>query len=223
MTDPHARPVVVLISGRGSNMEAIVAGCRAPHSHGTVRAVLSDRQAAPGLDRARDLGIPARCLAPRTYADRESYDRALADQIAEFEPAVIALAGFMRILSPAFVRRFTGRLLNVHPSLLPKYRGLDTHRRVLAAGEREHGASVHFVTEELDAGPVIYQARVPVQPGDSVDALSARVQSVEHIIYPRAVDLLASGRLELRGEQAYLDEQPLAEPLTIPSMESTAP
>jgi phosphoribosylglycinamide formyltransferase-1 len=169
------------------------------------------------------LGIPVDCVSPRGFADRESYDLALADRVAQFEPAVVALAGFMRILSPAFVRRFAGRLLNVHPSLLPKYRGLDTHRRVLAAGDAEHGASVHFVTEELDAGPVVYQARVAVRPGDSVDALSARVQSVEHIIYPRAVDLLASGRLELRGEHAYLDDAPLAEPLTIPQMEATAP
>ena len=141
-----ARPVVVLISGRGSNMEAIVAGCRTPGSHGTVRAVLCDRPDAPGLERARQLGIPGECLSPRHFPDRASYDLALADRVAQFDPAVVALAGFMRILNASFVRRFAGRLLNVHPSLLPQYRGLDTHRRVLAAGDAEHGASVHFVT-----------------------------------------------------------------------------
>ena len=206
--------MVVLISGRGSNMEAIVARSRQRGAAGRVVAVISDRPAAPGLARARELGVPAHSLSPREFSDRESFDEALAELIDGFAPAVVALAGFMRILSAGFVGRYTGRLLNVHPSLLPKYRGLDTHGRALAAGDLEHGASVHFVTEELDAGPVVVQARVPVIPGDTEETLAARVQRVEHENYPAAVELLASGRLELRAGGARLDGRSLAEPLT---------
>jgi len=223
MSSHHERrPVVVLISGRGSNMQAIAAAGRASSACGEVRAVISDQPAAAGLERARALGIATHCVSPRDYPDRAAFEAALAELIDRFAPAVIALAGFMRILGAQFVRHFEGRLLNVHPSLLPDFRGLDTHRRVLEAQATEHGASVHFVTEELDAGPLVIQARVPVLPGDSVESLSGRVQAVEHRIYPIAVDLLARGRLALRDGIVYLDDVPLVTPLSLNRMEAAA-
>jgi phosphoribosylglycinamide formyltransferase 1 len=206
-------PALVLISGRGSNMQAIVQRARAPHSSFDVRAVLSDRADAPGLAIARGLGIEAQAVTPEAGVPRLEYDRWLAAQIERLAPGLVVLAGFMRILGPAFVRRFAGRMLNVHPSLLPRFRGLDTHRRVLEAGEHEHGASVHFVTEELDGGPVVIQGRVPVLGDDTVATLSARVQAIEHRIYPQTVQWFAEGRLEQRGEQAYFDGRALLEPL----------
>jgi phosphoribosylglycinamide formyltransferase-1 len=213
MSSPEPRAVVVLISGRGSNMQAIAA-CAARGGSGLrVAAVLSDREAAAGLAVASELGIPTHVVRPRDHRDREASDAALAAIIDDYAPAVIACAGYMRILCAAFVRRFSGRLLNIHPSLLPAYRGLETHRRVLEAGERAHGASVHFVTEELDAGPLIVQGRIPVRAADTVASLSARIQAVEHRIYPLAVGLVAAGRVRLHDGAAYLDDERLAAPL----------
>jgi phosphoribosylglycinamide formyltransferase 1 len=163
------------------------------------------------------MNIATRALAPRDFADRASYDQALVQLLAQYQPQLVVLAGFMRILTPHFIGAFAGRILNVHPSLLPDYRGLHTHRRVLEAGEKLHGASVHFVTEELDGGPVIAQAEVPVLPGDSETTLSARVQRAEHSIYPRTIDWLARGRLSLQDGRAWLDGQPLDKPLREPA------
>jgi phosphoribosylglycinamide formyltransferase 1 len=206
---------VILISGRGSNMQAIVEQSRRGELHADVRAVISDRPAAPGLAIARELGIDAGALRPGEFPTRAAYDAALGELIARWSPDVVVLAGFMRILSPDLVARFAGKMLNIHPSLLPKYPGLHTHQRALAAGDTEHGASVHFVTEELDGGPVILQSRVKILPGDDEAALSARVQRQEHRIYPEALKWLAEGRVALRAGRPWFDGEPLTEPVMI--------
>jgi phosphoribosylglycinamide formyltransferase-1 len=202
-------PIVVLLSGSGSNLQAII---DAMHSGLPVdiRAVISNKMDAYGLERARQAGIPAQVLSHRDYADRESYDAALAGLIDGCGAQLVVLAGFMRILSDGFVRRYEGRMLNIHPSLLPRHRGLDTHARALAAGDGEHGATVHFVSPELDAGPIIIQARVPVEPGDTPESLAARVLQQEHRIYPQAIRWYAEGRLELKDGIALLDGKPIA-------------
>jgi phosphoribosylglycinamide formyltransferase 1 len=156
-------------------------------------------------------------LEPRNFPDRPAYDRALVELLAQYQPQLIVLAGFMRILTPQFIGAFAGRMLNVHPSLLPKYPGLHTHRRCLEAGDTAHGVSIHFVTEQLDGGPVVLQAEVPVLPGDTEFTLSARVQQAEHRIYPQAVDWFARGRLVLQDGRAWLDGKPLDTPLREPS------
>ena len=209
------RPVVVLISGRGSNMHCLIEQGRAPDSSYFVAGVFSDQPTAPGLQLARDLSVPVLALPAADFADRKAFDLALAAQVAAGEPALVVLAGFMRILSAGFIARFPGRILNIHPSLLPQYPGLHTHRRVLAAGEREHGATVHFVTEALDAGPLILQGRVAVTAGDDEASLAARVQAQEHKIYPLAVRWFCEGRLEQRAGRAWLDGAPLAEPVQL--------
>jgi phosphoribosylglycinamide formyltransferase 1 len=185
--------VVVLISGRGSNMEALLdAGL-------PVAAVVSNRADAPGLEIAERHGVAVSAVEHKDYPTREAFDAALAAEIDRQAPKLVALAGFMRILTPAFVARYTGRLLNIHPSLLPAFPGLDTHRRALAAGVKAHGCSVHFVTEELDHGPIVAQAVVPVRPGDTPEALAARVLRQEHVIYPRALRWFLDGKLVVRG------------------------
>lgn len=173
-----------------------------------VVAVLADRAAA-GLATAHELGVPARLIE----AERTGFEQALASAIDAYRPTLVALAGFMRILSAGFVEHFADRMLNIHPSLLPKYPGLDTHRRALEAGESEHGATVHFVTAALDAGPAVLQARVPVRPGDDVARLSARVLEQEHRIYPLAVRWFCAGRLACRHGRAWFDGRPLSAPL----------
>ena len=207
--------VVVLVSGRGSNLKAIAAQADAGALPVRIEAVVSDRADAGALDWARDRGIPAAVLSPRDFADREAYGRALGDLVEGYAPQLVVLAGFMRILSDEFVLRFAGRMLNIHPSLLPRYPGLHTHRRALEAGDPEHGASVHFVTPELDGGPVVLQARVPVLPGDDEDTLAARVLREEHIIYPRCVGWFAAGRLALRDGAVWLDGRPLDAPVML--------
>jgi phosphoribosylglycinamide formyltransferase-1 len=177
-----------------------------------IRAVVSNRADAYGLERAGHAGIETRVLDHRKFPDRESYDRSLADLVESFEPALVVLAGFMRILTPEFVRRFQGRMINIHPSLLPKYRGLHTHQRALDAGDSMHGASVHFVTEELDGGPVILQARVPVLSGDDADTLAARVLKKEHIIYPMVVRWVAEGKIRMRDGGIFKDGRELEAP-----------
>ena len=206
-------PIVILLSGRGSNMRAIAERAAQGMLPVEVRAVISDKPEAPGLAIAAGMQIPTRALSPREFADRASYDHSLAALVASYEPQVVVLAGFMRILSPGFIAAFAGRILNIHPSLLPLYRGLHTHRRALAAGDRLHGASVHFVTEELDGGPLVIQAQVKVLPGDSESSLSARVQQQEHRIYSQAIGWFARGRLRLREQRAWLDGRPLESPL----------
>ncbi len=207
--------VVVLVSGRGSNLKAIAAQADAGALPIRIEAVVSDRADAGALDWARDRGIPAAVLSPRDFADREAYGRALGDLVEGYAPQLVVLAGFMRILSDEFVLRFSGRMLNIHPSLLPRYPGLHTHRRALEAGDPEHGASVHFVTPELDGGPVVLQARVPVLPGDDEDTLAARVLREEHVIYPRCVGWFAAGRLALRDGAVWLDGKPLDAPVML--------
>jgi phosphoribosylglycinamide formyltransferase-1 len=203
-----ALPFAVLISGRGSNMLALEQATRDGRIDGRIVAVLSDRADAAGLAAAERLGLPTGVLAPVPGEDRAAYGARLASRIDVAGARLVALAGFMRILAGAFVRAFEGRLLNIHPSLLPAYRGLHTHRRVIEAGERLHGCTVHFVTEELDAGPRVIQGRLTLRPGEDEDALSARVQRLEHIIYPRAVGWFAAGRLVLRDGAAIIDGRP---------------
>jgi phosphoribosylglycinamide formyltransferase-1 len=205
--------VVVLVSGRGSNLKALAAQADAGALPVRIEAVISDRADAQALDWARERGLPVGSLSPRDFTDRDVYGRALGDLVAAYAPQLVVLAGFMRILSDEFVLRFAGRMLNIHPSLLPRYPGLHTHRRALAAGDAEHGASVHFVTPELDGGPVVLQARVPVLPGDDEDTLAARVLRQEHVIYPTVVGWFAAGRLALRDGVPWLDGRPLVAPM----------
>lgn len=190
----------MLLSGRGSNLEAIVKA-RLPIE---IVAVISNRAAAAGLAFARSQGLPALALNPADYADRDSFDAALADEIARHTPDLIVLAGYMRILSAAFIARFEDRLLNIHPSLLPAFPGLNTHRRALAEGVKIHGCTVHFVTPRLDHGPIVIQAAVPVLPSDTVDTLSARVLQQEHRIYPQAIRWFAEQRLIKNGDLVNL-------------------
>ncbi|OLS61972.1 phosphoribosylglycinamide formyltransferase [Pseudomonas putida] len=202
--------VVVLLSGSGSNLQALIDSARAGDSPVRIRAVISNRADAYGLERARNAGIDTAVLDHKGFDGREAFDRALIEQIDAFSPHLVVLAGFMRILSGDFVRHYAGRLLNIHPSLLPKYKGLHTHQRALEAGDAEHGCSVHFVTEELDGGPLVVQAIIPVATDDTPETLAQRVHSQEHQIYPLAVSWFAAGRLRLGASGALLDGQPLA-------------
>jgi len=199
------KKIVILISGRGSNMEALIAerdGGRLPVD---IAAVISNRPAAKGLETAAAAGIATRCLDHKAYAGRDEFDAALAACIDEFTPDLVILAGFMRILTPTFVRHYEGRLLNIHPSLLPSFPGLHTHQRALDEGVRIHGCTVHFVTAELDHGPVVIQAAVPVLDGDDEASLAARVLRQEHRIYPQAVRWLAEGRARLVDGRVVCD------------------
>jgi len=203
--------LAILISGRGSNMDAIVRACRA----GEIAArpvVISDRAEAAGLVNARALGVETAVLEGGRTAG-QAFEQSLGAALAARRPDVIALAGFMRILPAALVTRYVGRMLNIHPSLLPAYRGLHTHRRVLAAGERAHGASVHFVTPELDSGPVVLQSRVAVLPGDTEASLAERVLATEHVIYPRALGWFAARRLTWQDGAPWLDGRRLEAPV----------
>ncbi|KRP90403.1 phosphoribosylglycinamide formyltransferase [Pseudomonas lactis] len=207
---PQTCDVVVLLSGTGSNLQALIDSTRTGDSPVRIAAVISNRSDAYGLQRARDAGIDTRALDHKAFEGREAFDSALIELIDAFNPKLVVLAGFMRILSADFVRHYEGRLLNIHPSLLPKYKGMHTHQRALDAGDREHGCSVHFVTEELDGGPLVVQAVVPVESGDSAQTLAQRVHTQEHRIYPLAVRWFAEGRLILGDQGALLDGQLLA-------------
>lgn len=200
--------VVVLISGSGSNLQALIDSC-APDNPLRICAVISNRADAYGLQRAAAAGIATRTLDHKLFADRESFDQALIETIDGFGAELVVLAGFMRILSAGFVRHYAGRLLNIHPSLLPRFKGLHTHQRALDAGASEHGCSVHFVTEELDGGPVVVQAVLPVASSDSAESLAQRVHTLEHRIYPLAVRWFAEGRLRLGQSGAELDGRQL--------------
>ncbi|MGD1991185.1 MAG: phosphoribosylglycinamide formyltransferase, partial [Chromatiales bacterium] len=187
--------VVVMISGNGSNLQAIIDASKNDPGLYEVVAVISNREDAYGLERADQAGISSAVIDHKAYDSRESYDHALMQIIDAFTPGLVVLAGFMRILTPEFVHHYTGRMLNIHPSLLPKYKGLNTHQRAIDAGDKVHGCSVHFVTEELDDGPVLLQAEVPVLDGDTAESLAERVHVQEHIIYPEAVRRFALGEL----------------------------
>lgn len=187
--------VVVLISGRGSNLQAMLdAGI-------PVSAVISNRAGAAGLELAARRAISTAVVEHKRYATRESFDAALAAEIDRHAPRLVALAGFMRVLTPGFVARYAGRLLNIHPSLLPAFPGLDTHARALAAGVKRHGCTVHFVTEQLDHGPIVAQASVPVLPGDTPETLAARVLTQEHLLYPRAIGWFLDGLLVIENSR----------------------
>jgi phosphoribosylglycinamide formyltransferase 1 len=215
MPDSGRLRVVALISGSGSNLQALMDDAAKGRSFEIV-AVISNRADAFGLERARSAGIPAEVLDHRDYAGREPYEAELRALIDRYDPGLVILAGFMRILTPAFVDHYAGRMLNIHPSLLPKFRGLQTHQRALDAEEREHGASVHFVTAELDGGPVVIQARLAIHPGEDAATLAGRVLEQEHIIYPMAVGWFAQGRLRLGADgRPWLDGEPLMWPIVI--------
>lgn len=202
--------LVVLVSGSGSNLQAFIDRIAEGSLPARIAAVISNVADAYALERAARAGIVSEVIEHRAFPSREAFDTALMSRIDEYRPDLVILAGFMRILTPAFVRHYEGRLLNTHPSLLPKYPGMDTHARAIAAGEREHGASVHFVTEELDGGPLVARTKVPVLPDDTPDTLKARVQAAEHRMYPQVAGWLATGRLRYRPEGIFLDDKPLS-------------
>jgi phosphoribosylglycinamide formyltransferase-1 len=221
--DSTARlPIVVLLSGAGTNFAAIAAASAAGRLPVEIRAVLSDQPAAQGLVKARALGIAAESLAPAAYADAAAYNAALAARILAFAPRLVVLAGYMRVLSAAAVARFAGRMLNIHPSLLPALRGLHTHRRALESGAAWHGCSVHFVNEQLDGGPVIAQARVAVREGETEAGLAARVRAREHVLYPLVIGWFASGRLGLENDRALLDGRVLEKPVVLEETDATS-
>ena len=203
------RPIstVVLISGRGSNLQALIDQAQRGNLPIRISAVISNVSDAPGLNRARKAQIRTFVVDHRRFTTRAQFDRALMQTIDHHQPALIVLAGFMRILGAAFIDHYAGRLLNIHPSLLPRFPGLDTHRRALQSGAVEHGATVHFVTRDLDAGPIVVQKSVPIFQQDTPDTLAARVLEVEHVIFPLAVRWFAEGRLGVRDGKAWLDKR----------------
>ncbi|MBC3951796.1 MULTISPECIES: phosphoribosylglycinamide formyltransferase [Pseudomonas] len=207
---PATCDVVVLLSGTGGNLQAMIDSFKGGDHPARIRAVISNRADAFGLQRARDAGIDTCVLDHKDYDGREAFDAALIEVIDTYQPKLVVLAGFMRILTAGFVRHYQGRLLNIHPSLLPLYKGLHTHQRVLDAGDAEHGCTVHFVTEELDGGPLVVQSVISVEPDDTPGTLAQRVHVQEHHIYPLAIRWFAEGRLSLGAEGALLDGQLIA-------------
>ncbi|MBG0870848.1 MULTISPECIES: phosphoribosylglycinamide formyltransferase [Burkholderia] len=198
------KKLVILISGRGSNMEAIVRACAQERWPAEIAAVIANRPDAAGLAFAASHGVATAVVDHRSFDGRDSFDAALAAEIDRFSPDLVVLAGFMRILTPAFVRRYEGRLLNIHPSLLPSFKGIHTHQQALDAGVALHGASVHFVIPELDSGAIVAQGAVPVRAGDDAAELAQRVLAVEHVLYPRAVRWFVDGRLRLENGRAVV-------------------
>ena len=207
--------IVVLISGSGSNLQAIMDHIEAQQLHVNIALVLSNRADAFGLTRAEKAGIATAVVDHKQYESRELFDEAMIVQIDQYKPDLIVMAGFMRILSEGFIEHYSGRMINIHPSLLPAYKGLHTHRRALADGAQHHGATVHYVTAELDSGAAILQGRVPVLEDDDESSLQERVHRIEHVIYPEVVDWFAKGRLACREDKAYLDDKCLAKPIVI--------
>lgn len=201
--------IVVLISGSGTNLQALIDAHQQGELPVNIAAVISNRPQAYGLERARQAGIETLVLDHTGFASREQFDQELQLRIDAFDPQLVVLAGFMRILTEGFTRHYLGRMLNIHPSLLPRYQGLHTHQRALDAGDAEHGVTVHFVTPELDGGPNVVQAIVPILPDDDATTLAQRVQVQEHVIYPLAVSWFATGRLRMDQHQCLLDQQPL--------------
>ncbi|MDE2228885.1 MAG: phosphoribosylglycinamide formyltransferase [Alphaproteobacteria bacterium] len=200
--------IAVLISGRGSNLQALITACSAPNFPAEIVLVVSNRGDAPGLERAGRAGIPTRVIAHRDFASRDAFDAALDQALTDARIELVCLAGFMRILGPAFIAAWHDKLINIHPSLLPQFPGLDTHARALAAGVKRHGCTVHFVRAEVDNGPIIVQGSVPVLPGDDADKLAARVLAVEHRAYPLALRLIAEGRVRVLPDHIEIDGRP---------------
>ncbi len=211
-----ALPIVVLISGNGSNLQAIIDAVQHDRLPVEIRAVISNRCDAYGLKRARTAGIPIAVVDHQAFNNRAEYEASLQQLIDLYAPALVVLAGYMRILGDAFVNHYQGRMLNIHPSLLPAFPGLNTHQRALDAAVTEHGASIHFVTSELDGGPVVLQAAVPLLAGDDAETVAQRVRIQEHIIYPLAIRWIAEGRLTISGDQVLFDQQPLNQPIQYP-------
>ncbi|MDG2917613.1 phosphoribosylglycinamide formyltransferase [Bisgaard Taxon 10/6] len=205
------KKIVVLISGTGTNLQALIDACAAGRINARVAAVISNQASALGLERAKTAQIPTALFIRRDFADHAAMDQAIGDYIEKIGADLIVLAGYMKILSEGFVTRFAGKILNIHPSLLPKYKGLNTYQQVLDAGDSEHGASVHFVTPELDGGAVILQAKVPIFPGDDISDIEARVKTQELQIYPLVVKWFIDGRLQEIQGKAYLDGKLLPE------------
>jgi phosphoribosylglycinamide formyltransferase-1 len=205
------KSIVVLVSGNGSNLQAIIEDISQYKINATISAVIANQKTAYGLTRAENAGIPAIYIDHKSFASREEYETKMASCINEFSPDLIVLAGFMRILTPAFVENYQAKMLNIHPSLLPKYKGLDTHQRVIDAGDQEHGASVHFVTPELDGGPVVLQSKVPVFDQQDTQELADRVQQQERQMYPLVIKWFCEDRLKMIDNKAVLDNQILAE------------
>lgn len=204
--------IVVLISGSGSNLQAILDACEAGEIPGRIAAVISNRPNAYGLQRARLAGVAAHVIDHTEFESREAFDQQLQQCIDEYQPSLVVLAGFMRILTEGFTQHFLGRMINIHPSLLPKYPGLNTHQRAIDAGDAEHGATVHFVTPVLDDGPNIIHAKVAIDESDSAEALANKVHGIEHKIYPKAVEWFAAGRIAMGDDgRAYLDNTLLDE------------
>lgn len=202
--------IVVLISGSGTNLQALIDAARHNElNDAQLVGVLSNRPGVQGLVRAEQAGIPTVTLNHKDFTSREAFDGSLLNQIQQWQPDLVVLAGFMRILTPEFVQHFEGKMLNIHPSLLPKYPGLHTHERAIAAADAQHGASIHFVTADLDGGPIIVQASVDILPSDSPSTLAQRVQVQEHAIYPAVVRWFSSGRLTMHDGAAYMDGKPL--------------
>jgi len=214
LNEPACR-TAILISGSGSNLQSFIDRAAESRSALDLTVVFSNRPNAYGLTRAREAGIDTACIEHGDFESREAFDQAVAAKLDNWQPQLLILAGFMRILSPWFANYYAGRILNIHPALLPLYPGLDTHQRVLDAGDEHHGSTVHFVTEELDGGPRILQGRLHVAPTTNPDELMSRVQAVEHQIYPTAADWFGSGRLEFREAAAWLDGRRLDEPEVI--------
>jgi len=204
--------ILVLISGNGSNLQAIIDSVQSGQINGKLVAVFSNKADAYGLKRAELAGIPGEVIPYADFNDRQKYDQALVKAIDTYQPDLIVLAGFMRILTDEFVNHYAGRMLNIHPSLLPKYKGLNTHKRVLDAGEKEHGASVHFVVPELDSGPVILQGKISIAENETEQQLIERIHEIEHKIYPKAVRWFADRRLALSKGIVLFDNKPLTQP-----------
>jgi len=203
----------ILISGSGTNLQSFIDKVETGELDLDLCLVFSNRPDAFGLERAKKAGIPTACIEHSDFDDRESFDRAVAATIDQYEPELIVLAGFMRILSPWFVQHYEGKVLNIHPALLPKYPGLNTHQRALDAGDEWHGSTVHFVTEELDGGPRILAGRLRIDPDETADELQHRVQAIEHQIYPEAAALVGSGRVSFNQGKALIDGTPANEPI----------
>jgi phosphoribosylglycinamide formyltransferase-1 len=206
MTEAARKRVGVLISGRGSNLQALLDACAEPTFPAEIVLVVSNKAEAPGLERAVRAGVPTRIVARRDYPDRAACDAAMTAALEAAGVELVCLAGFMRLLSEAFVDHWRDRMINIHPALLPLFPGLDTHASALQAGVKLHGCTVHFVRFEMDSGPIIGQAAVPVLPGDDADSLAARVLEAEHRLYPHCLRLVAEGRVEVRGQVTHIDE-----------------
>lgn len=201
--------IAVMVSGNGSNLQALIDHIESDSLDVQIVAVISDKANAYAIKRAEEAGLPTFVVTASRGEPREAYDQRIANILIELNVDLVVLAGFMRILSPHFVQGFQGKIINIHPSLLPKYRGLDTHQRALDAGDKEHGVSIHFVSEELDGGPIIAQTKIPIKKSDSAESLKKRIQKQEHRLYPQVVSWFALKRLHLKGDRVYLDDVPL--------------